>query len=130
MRDRKSHRSLTDKARLNDIPRGNTVPVSRKDGPLANLAHRGDYGLTGGYKAGGHITAAQRRALPSSDFALPGKGSGPEGKGSGSYPIDTPARARSALSRGAADASPSEDARIKRRVHAKYPGMEIGGEKD
>ena len=28
-----------------------------------------------------HITAAGRRALPKSEFALPGKGTGPEGKG-------------------------------------------------
>lgn len=70
-----------------------------------------------------HITAAGRRALPSSDFALPGKGTGPEGKGSGSYPIDTPGRARSALSRASANASPAEQATIRRKVSAKYPGM-------
>ena len=73
------------------------------------------------------ITAARRNALPSSDFALPGKGSGPKGKGSGSYPIDTPGRARAALSRGAHNASPAEDAAIKRKVRAKYPGMKVAG---
>ena len=69
------------------------------------------------------ITAAGRRALPSSDFALPGKGSGASGKGPGSYPVDTPGRARAALSRGAANASPAELATIRRKVHAKYPGI-------
>lgn len=74
-----------------------------------------------------HLSASERRTLPSKDFALPGKGKGPEGKGSGAYPIDTPGRARSALSRGAANASPSEDAEIKRKVHAQYPNMKISG---
>lgn len=71
------------------------------------------------------ITARQRRALPSRDFALPGKGSGPQGKGPGSYPIDTPGRARSAISRGAQHASPAEEATIKRKVKAKYPSMKV-----
>jgi len=77
----------------------------------------------GGMAAGGHITTAQRKALPSSDFALPGKGKGAGGKGPGSYPIDTPNRARNALARGAQHASPGELATIKRKVHAKYPGI-------
>ena len=72
------------------------------------------------------ITAVARKALPSSDFALPGHGRGPQGKGSGSYPIDTPNRARNALARGAQHASPTELAAIKRRVHSKYPS--IGGD--
>jgi hypothetical protein len=75
------------------------------------------------------LTAKSRRALPSGDFALPGKGEGPEGKGSGAYPIDTEARARNALARGAQHASPGELAQIKRRVAAKYPDITIGGEK-
>lgn len=73
------------------------------------------------------ITARQRRALPSRDFALPGKGTGPQGKGPGSYPIDTPGRARNALSRGAQNASPAEDATIKRKVKAKYPSIKVNG---
>lgn len=97
--------------------------AKRKRGGLAEGEHEGrrlDHRARGG-----HISAAQRRKLPSSDFALPGKGSGPEGKGSGSYPIDTPGRARSALSRGAANATPAEDAAIKRKVRAKYPEMQV-----
>jgi hypothetical protein len=76
-------------------------------------------------KAGGHITTAQRKALPSGDFALPGKGKGAGGKGPGAYPIDTPGRARSALSRGKQHASSGELATIKRKVEAKYPGMDV-----
>jgi hypothetical protein len=71
------------------------------------------------------ITARQRRALPSRDFALPGKGTGAQGKGPGSYPIDTPGRARSALSRGAANATPAQDKTIKAKVKAKYPSMKV-----
>lgn len=74
---------------------------------------------------GGKLTAAKRNTMPASEFALPGKGAGPEGKGSGAYPIDTPARARSALSRGAANATPSQDATIKRAVEEKYPSMDV-----
>ena len=76
-----------------------------------------------GMKKGGHITTKERKALPSSDFALPGKGKGAGGKGPGAYPIDTPARARNALSRAAQNASPAEQATIRRKVHAKYPGI-------
>jgi hypothetical protein len=69
------------------------------------------------------ISAAQRRKLPSKSFALPGKGTGPGGKGPGSYPIDTSGRARNALARGAQHASPEQLATIKRKVHAKFPGI-------
>ena len=75
------------------------------------------------------ITMRQREKLPSRDFALPGKGTGKSGKGPGSYPIDTKGRARNALSRGAQNASPSEQATIKRKVKAKYPGITVNGKK-
>jgi hypothetical protein len=65
------------------------------------------------------ITAARRHALPSSDFVFPDE----EG-----YPVDTPGRARNALSRGAQHASPEKLAKIKRKVHARYPSIHIGGE--
>jgi hypothetical protein len=72
----------------------------------------------------------QREKLPSKDFALPGKGSGKGGKGPGSYPIDTPGRARNALSRGAANASPGQQAEIKRKVEAKYPSIDVAKRKE
>ncbi len=74
--------------------------------------------------SGGRLSAASRNALPASDFALPGHGAGKNGKGHGAYPIDTPGRARAALSRGAANASPAEQATIRRKVHEKYPSIE------
>ena len=75
------------------------------------------------------LTAEVRREMPGSEFALPGHGEGPGGHGAGAYPIDTESRARNALARGAQHASPSELATIKRKVHAKYPEIEIGGKK-
>jgi hypothetical protein len=90
-----------------------SLPASRQDRP--SRARRG-----------GRITAAARQKLPSSDFALPGKGAGPKGAGPGSYPIDTPNRARNALARGAQHASPAEQATIKRKVKAKYPSIDVG----
>lgn len=80
-----------------------------------------------GRKSGGRLTAAERREMPSSEFALPGHGTGPGGRGPGAYPIDTEARARSALSRGSANASHSELSAIKRNVKAKYPDIQVGG---
>lgn len=74
------------------------------------------------------LTIAQRKKMPASKFALPGKGEGPHGKGAGAYPIDTKARARNALARGAQHASPSELATIRRKVKAKYPGIKQKGE--
>ncbi|MEL7086867.1 MAG: hypothetical protein AAGL98_00245 [Planctomycetota bacterium] len=71
----------------------------------------------------GRITAARRKALPKSDFALPGKRS--KSKGEGGYPIDTAGRARSALSRVDANGTPAEKKTVRAAVHRKYPGMKI-----
>lgn len=80
-----------------------------------------------GFFKKGHLTAKARQRMPRSDFAMPGKGDGQKGAGSGSYPIPDKNHARSALSRAAANASPSEQATIRRKVHAKFPS--IGSEK-
>lgn len=72
---------------------------------------------------------AQRNALPSSDFALPGKGEGPEGKGAGSYPIPDESHARNALARVSQHGSPEEQSRVRSAVHRKFPGIDQGGEK-
>lgn len=66
-----------------------------------------------GYKSGGHITAAQRHALPASDFALPGE----------KYPVDTKARARNALARVSQFGSSGEKVKVRAKVHSKYPGI-------
>ena len=60
---------------------------------------------------GGRLTAAERHALPAKDFALPGE----------RYPVDTPNRARNALSRVSQVGSSEEKAAVRRKVHSKYP---------
>ena len=67
------------------------------------------------------LDAEQRRRLPKGDFALPGKGAGPKGKGAGSYPIPDETHARDALARVAQFGSPTEQAEVRRKVHAKFP---------
>jgi hypothetical protein len=65
------------------------------------------------------LTAAQRKAMPKSEFALPGKKEG----GKGGYPINNPSHARNALARVAQHGTPAEKATVKAKVHAKYPGI-------
>jgi hypothetical protein len=55
--------------------------------------------------------------LPASDFALPG----------GRYPIEDASHARNALARAAQHASPSEQATIRRKVKARFPGIKVHG---
>jgi len=74
------------------------------------------------------ITASKRRGLKTSDFALPGKDKDVKGA-KGTYPIDTPGRARAALGRATQFASPAQQATIKKRVAKKYPGVKIAKKK-
>ena len=71
------------------------------------------------------LNAAERRALPDKDFALPGKGEGPEGKQRGAYPINDKKHARAALAMAAAHASPEKEAKVKAAVKKKYPDIEV-----
>lgn len=73
------------------------------------------------------LSSKQRTHLSSSEFALPGKGEGKEGKGSGSYPIPDKSHARNALARVSQHGSPEEKKKVRAAVHRKYPG--IGGKK-
>lgn len=69
------------------------------------------------------LTSAKRQSLKSSQFALPGKGTGKGGKGPGSYPIPDRSHAANALARVSQHGTPAEKARVRAKVHAKYPGM-------
>jgi len=69
------------------------------------------------------LKAAQRKRLPSSSFALPGKGEGKEGKGSGSYPIPDRRHGIAALSRVSQFGTAAEKATVRRKVAAKFPGL-------
>ena len=66
------------------------------------------------------LSASQRQSLPKSDFALPGKGSGPKGAGSGSYPIPDASHARNALARSSGK---PEAPAVAAKVHAKFPNI-------
>lgn len=59
------------------------------------------------------LTTSERKALPSKDFAL----------GKGRYPIEDASHARNALARVSQFGSPAEKAKVRAKVHAKYPGM-------
>lgn len=61
----------------------------------------------------GALSSQTRKALPKKDFALPG----------GRYPIPDANHARNALARGAQHATPEELAKIKSKVHTKFPGI-------
>jgi hypothetical protein len=69
------------------------------------------------------LKAAQRKRLPSSSFALPGKGEGKSGKGSGSYPIPDASHARNALARVSQHGTAQEKAQVRAKVKAKFPNI-------
>ena len=107
---------------------GRMTPSSPLSG--AGMTHGGEKTEDGGTKeddraSGGRLSAASRNALPASDFALPGRGNGPKGKGSGSYPIPDESHARNALARSANKSAAVRSA-VRRKVHEKYP--DIGAE--
>ena len=66
----------------------------------------------------GHLDAAERKALPKGDFAIP-----ENAPGSGSYPIPDLAHARAALSRVAANGTAAEQQRVRAAVYAKFPQL-------
>jgi|TARA_R110002126_G_scaffold65263_1_gene166456 hypothetical protein len=72
------------------------------------------------------LSAGERRELPNSDFALPGKGEGPKGKQAGSYPIPDESHARSALSMVAQHGTSEEKAKVRAAVKKKFPDIEQG----
>lgn len=59
------------------------------------------------------LTAATRRRIPGSSFALPGR----------RYPIEDASHARNALSRVSQFGSPSERATVRSAVSRKFPGI-------
>lgn len=64
------------------------------------------------------LTAAARKRIPRSEFAVPGKA-----PGSGSYPIPDASHARNALSRVSQFGSASEKAAVRAKVHAAFPNI-------
>jgi hypothetical protein len=68
---------------------------------------------------------APNTPAPAGSYALPKGGPG----GADAYPINTPGRARSALSRASANATPAEQAKIRGAVKRKYPDIGQGSSK-
>lgn len=64
------------------------------------------------------LTSAQRKSLPSNDFAIPSKK-----PGSGSYPLSDKAHAQNALARSSSKPVAKQ---VKAAVAKKYPGMVHG----
>ena len=60
------------------------------------------------------LTAAGRKRIKTSNFAGPDR----------SYPIQDPSHARNALARVSQHGSPEVKAKVRAKVHAKYPGIE------
>jgi hypothetical protein len=76
------------------------------------------------------LTMAARKKIPSSKFALPGKGKGPHGKGAGSYPIPDKAHARNALARVSQHGTSAEKATVRAKVKRAFPDIgkkQLGG---
>lgn len=61
------------------------------------------------------LTTEGRKRLPGLDFALPGR----------RYPINDQSHARNALARVSQHGTPEEKAAVRRKVHSKYPGIEM-----
>lgn len=59
------------------------------------------------------LTAAGRKHIAPKNFALPG----------GRYPIEDKNHARNALARVSQNGSPEEKAKVRAKVHAKYPSI-------
>lgn len=59
------------------------------------------------------LTAKSRKAIPTSDFALPGR----------RYPVENKSHAANALARVSQYGTPAEKAKVRAKVHRKYPSM-------
>jgi hypothetical protein len=68
------------------------------------------------------ISARARSKLPASKVVYP-KSSRVGGKGRNAYPIDTPKRARAALSRAAQRKTSGSYRTVERRVNRRYPSI-------
>lgn len=67
------------------------------------------------------LSAAARKSLPTSDFAVKSKAATPSGKATGgSYPINDPNHAKNALARSSGKPVAGE---VRAAVAKKYPGM-------
>ena len=75
------------------------------------------------------LSYKERQGLSKSQFALPGKGSGPEGKQGGSYPIPDESHARNALARVSQHGSEAEKSKVRSAVEKKFPDIKVSESK-
>lgn len=66
------------------------------------------------------LTAAKRKALPSSSFVEPGERK---------YPVPDASHARNALARVSQFGSPSEKKKVRAAVHRRFPAIGKGGKR-
>jgi len=64
------------------------------------------------------LSTKKRNSLPDSAFALPGR----------RYPIHDEAHARNAIARVMANGTRAEQNTVLRKVHSRYPNIELSGE--
>ena len=65
------------------------------------------------------LNAKKRNKLPNKDFALPGR----------RFPVQDASHAKNALARVSQHGTASEKATVRRKVHAKFPGIGAGKKK-
>jgi len=59
------------------------------------------------------LTASTRNAIPTGEFALPGR----------RYPVEDESHAKNALARVSEFGSPEEKSKVRAKVHSKYPSI-------
>ena len=75
------------------------------------------------------LTTARRKALPTSEFAVPEKRGGKGKAGKGAYPIPDASHARNALARISQHGTPEEKAEVRSKVHSRFPNIGKKGKK-
>jgi len=109
----------------------NLLPTRKPPKPMASEEAGEDYDNSLARAAAQYISEwdlgyKERQGMSSSEFALPGQGSGPEGKQGGSYPIPDESHARNALARVSQHGSEAEKKKVRAAVAKKFPNIKIG----
>ena len=69
------------------------------------------------------LTWNERKGMKKSTFAIPKKKTKKNPSGRGAYPIENRAHAANALSRVSQFGTPEEKAKVRAKVHARYPAL-------
>lgn len=128
----KRAQTLTGMKSMADLPAAGQTGNSMSDmDTMKDFSKQQNIGT--GFKVAGTITQAGREGLKTKEFAIPqsatkkkGIVTAPKGKEKGRYPIDTEARARSALAYVSQHGTPQEKEMVRRKVYARYPELKAG----